>query len=67
MLARGARLLLDAGQGGSGGDLGLALLDAYAKAGVEPDAESKARVLALLRAFPRGEPTRKRFVGEMVS
>jgi hypothetical protein len=67
VLARGARLLLDAGQGGSGGDLCLALLDAYAKAGVEPDAESKARVLALLRAFPRGEPTRRRFVAEMVA
>lgn len=67
VLARGARLLLDAGQGGSGGDLCLALLEAYAKAGVEPDAEGKARVLALLRAFPCGEPTRKRFVGEMIS
>lgn len=67
VLASGARALLEAGQGGSGGDLGLALLDTYAKARVVPDAESKARVLALLRAFPQGEPTLRRFVGDMIS
>jgi len=66
ILSSGAALLLKAGQGGSGGDLCLFLLDTYNKAEIKPDAASKARLLALLRAFPRGEPTRKRFVAEMM-
>jgi len=67
ILSSGARLLLEAGQGGSGGDLGLFLLDVYGKAEVKPDAASKARLLAILRSFPAGEPTRKRFVNEVIS
>jgi len=31
------------------------------------DAESKGRLLGLLRAFPKDEPTKKKFVGEMVA
>jgi hypothetical protein len=34
---------------------------------VQPDAESKGRLLTLLRAFPRGEPTRKKVVNEMIA
>ena len=67
ILSSGARLLLEAGQGGSGGDLCLFLLEVYGKAELTPDAASKARLLALLRSFPAGEPTRKRFVNEMLS
>lgn len=67
VLAGGAQLLLEAGQGGSGGDLCLYLMEVYRAAGTRVDAASKGRVLGLLRAFPRGEPTRKRFVGEVVA
>ena len=66
LLHGGAMALLQAGQGGSGGDLGLMLLDVYSKGEVGVTTESKGKVLALLRAFPPDEPTRKRFVGEMV-
>lgn len=66
LLASGAQALFEAGQGGSGGDLCLYLVDTYGKAELRPDAASKGRVLSLLRAFPEGEPTKKRFVNEMV-
>jgi hypothetical protein len=67
ILFSGARLLLEAGQGGSGGDLCMFLLDVYNKAELPSDAASKARLLALIRSFPAGEPTRKRFVNDMIS
>jgi hypothetical protein len=67
ILASGARSLLEAGQGGSGGDLCKFLLEIYNKAEIKPDASSKAKLLTLLRSFPAGEPTRKRFVNEMLS
>jgi len=66
-LSSGAQLLLKAGQGGSGGDLCMLLMDVYNKAEVQPDAASKGRLLTLLRAFPLGEPTKKRFVGETIA
>lgn len=43
------------------------MLDVYNKAEVKPDAASKARVLSVLRAFPKSEPTKKKFVNEMVA
>jgi golgi to ER traffic protein 4 len=43
------------------------LLDVYNKAELKPDAGNKARILSLLRAFPPGEPTRKRITGEMIA
>ena len=67
LLFNGAQLLLNAGQGGSGGDLCMYLLDVYNKAELASDAKSKGRLLTLLRCFPTGEPTRKRFVSEMIS
>ncbi|KAF1983377.1 DUF410-domain-containing protein [Aulographum hederae CBS 113979] len=66
LLSSGAQLLLQAGQGGSGGDLCNFLLDVYNKSETKPDAASKARLLSLLRAFPPAEPTRKRFIGDMI-
>ena len=66
LLHGGALALLQAGQGGSGGDLCLMLLDVYSKGEIGVTAESKGKLLTLLRAFPPDEPTRKRFVGEMV-
>ncbi|MCJ1353089.1 MAG: hypothetical protein MMC33_003074 [Icmadophila ericetorum] len=66
ILAGGALALLKAGQGGSGGDLGLFMLDIYNKAELGPDAENKGRLLSILRAFPQHEPTKKRYVGEMI-
>jgi hypothetical protein len=59
-------MLLKAGQGGSGGDLCIFLMEVYNKAELKPDTQSKARLLGLLRAFPAGEPTRKKFTGEIV-
>jgi hypothetical protein len=67
ILFSGAQALLKAGQGGSGGDLCLFLLDVFTKGDVKPDATSKGKLLSLLRAFPPNEPTRKKFVGEMVA
>ncbi|OCK84784.1 DUF410-domain-containing protein [Lepidopterella palustris CBS 459.81] len=66
ILFSGAQLLLKAGQGGSGGDLCLFLVDVFNKAELKPDAASKGKLLTLLRSFPPEEPTRKRFVSEMV-
>lgn len=43
------------------------LMDAYNKGEVKPDAGSKGKLLTLLRSFPPGEPTRKKFIGEMIS
>lgn len=41
-------------------------MDIYNKAETKPDAASKGRLLTLLRSFPMNEPTKKRFVGEMI-
>jgi golgi to ER traffic protein 4 len=38
----------------------------YTKAETKPDSDSKGKLLSLLRAFPKNEPTRKKFVNEMV-
>ena len=67
ILSQGAQALLQAGQGGSGGDLCNFLIEVYHKAETKPDAGSKARVLSLLRAFPPDEPTKKRFIGELIA
>jgi hypothetical protein len=58
--------LLKAGQGGSGGDLSLFLVDVYKQAELKPDSGSKGKLLALLRLFDSEEPTRKKFIGEMI-
>ncbi|EKD14889.1 uncharacterized protein L3040_003895 [Drepanopeziza brunnea f. sp. 'multigermtubi'] len=58
--------LLKAGQGGSGGDLGLFLIDVYKQAGLNPDSSSKGKLLTLLRLFDSEEPTRKKFIAEMI-
>jgi golgi to ER traffic protein 4 len=61
-------LLLKAGQGGSGGDLAVMLLnDVYNKAEWECNEANKARLLEILHAYPKDEPTRKRFVQEMIA
>ncbi|KAH9860231.1 hypothetical protein IAQ61_012015 [Plenodomus lingam] len=67
ILYEGAQSLLQAGQGGSGGDLCVFLLDVYSKGEIKPDASSKGKLLSLLRAFPKDEPTKKKFVGEMIA
>ncbi|KAF2638962.1 DUF410-domain-containing protein, partial [Massarina eburnea CBS 473.64] len=66
ILYSGAQALLGAGQGGSGGDLCILLLDVFNKGEVKCDAESKGKLLGLLRAFPKGEPTRKKFIAELL-
>lgn len=62
-----AQSLLKAGEGGSGGDLCVFLVDVYKQAELKPDATSRGRLLTCLRLFPAGEPTRKKFVGEMIA
>ncbi|KAF1974544.1 DUF410-domain-containing protein [Bimuria novae-zelandiae CBS 107.79] len=66
ILSQGAQSLLQAGQGGSGGDLCIFLLEVFHKSETKPDAASKSKLLSLLRAFPKNEPTRKKFVNEML-
>ncbi|KAJ5205589.1 hypothetical protein N7491_003781 [Penicillium cf. griseofulvum] len=79
ILAGGAKELLKAGSqkgaSASGGDLAIMLvLEVYNKAeweisGGNDDAEGRARkkrLIELLREFPSEEPTRKRFIQEMI-
>jgi len=66
MLTSGASMLLKAGQGGSGADLCLYLIEVYHKAALKPDAVTKAQIVSLLRAFPPNEPGRKKFVAGVV-
>jgi hypothetical protein len=61
-----AQSLLKAGQGGSGGDLGIFLIDVYKQAALKPDSSNKGRLLTLLRQFDSEEPTRKKFISEMI-
>jgi golgi to ER traffic protein 4 len=61
-----AQSLLKAGQGGSGGDLSIFLVDVYRQAELAPDASNKGKLLTLLRLFDSEEPTRKKFIGEMI-
>jgi len=42
------------------------LLEVYNKAEIKPDATTKGKLLSLLRAFPPEEPTKKRFISEMI-
>ncbi|PHH68975.1 hypothetical protein CDD80_7094 [Ophiocordyceps camponoti-rufipedis] len=67
ILSSVAQSLLRAGQGASAGDLCVMLVDVYCQAEMRPDAESKGRLLACLRLFDGAEPTRKRFIGDMIS
>ncbi|KAH7008211.1 hypothetical protein EDB80DRAFT_430805 [Ilyonectria destructans] len=66
ILASVAQPLLRAGQGGSGGDLCIMLVDVYRQAELRPDAAAKGRLLTCLRLFDSEEPTRKKFIGEMI-
>lgn len=59
--------LLKAGQGGSGGDLAILLVDVYKQAGLKPDSANKGRLLTCLRLFDSEEPTRKKYIGEMIA
>lgn len=61
-----AQSLLKAGQGGSGGDLCIFLVDVYKQAELAPDPNNKGKLLKLLRLFDPEEPTRKKFIGEMM-
>ncbi|MCJ1276916.1 hypothetical protein MMC21_004723 [Puttea exsequens] len=66
VLYGGALALLKAGQGGSGGDLGCFLVDVFGKGEKKCGSVEKDKLLTLLRAFPPNEPTKKRFVNEMI-
>jgi golgi to ER traffic protein 4 len=62
-----AQSLLKAGQGGSGGDLCIMMVDVCEKAELEPDAAAKGRLLTCLRLFDGQEPTRKKYIGDMIA
>ncbi|CAD6501749.1 BgTH12-01998 [Blumeria graminis f. sp. triticale] len=62
-----AQSLLKAGQGGSGGDLGIMLVDVYKQAELKPDFSNKSKLVTLLPLFDSEEPTRKKFIGDMIS
>ncbi|TGO89726.1 hypothetical protein BPOR_0096g00070 [Botrytis porri] len=59
--------LLQAAQGGSGGDLALFLLEVYNTSSLPCDSSSKGRLFTLLRAFSPEEPSRKRFITETIA
>ncbi|KAL9043215.1 MAG: hypothetical protein Q9180_000042, partial [Flavoplaca navasiana] len=67
LLYGGALALLKAGQGGSGGDLGIFLIEVLGKGAKGMGVGEKNKLLTILRAFPRREPTKKRFVTEMIN
>ncbi|KAL8988992.1 MAG: hypothetical protein Q9177_002022 [Variospora cf. flavescens] len=67
LLYGGALALLKAGQGGSGGDLAIFLVDVMGKSGKDVSGGQKSKLLTIVRAFPAREPTKKRFVTEMIS
>ncbi|PHH65003.1 hypothetical protein CDD81_3640 [Ophiocordyceps australis] len=67
ILSSVAQSLLRAGQGGSGGDLCIMLVDVYRQAELKADAEAKGRLLTCLRLFDSDEPTRRKFINEMMS
>ncbi|KAK1538306.1 hypothetical protein CPAR01_08419 [Colletotrichum paranaense] len=62
-----AQSLLKAEQGGSGGDLAVMLVDVFKQAELKPDAANKGKLLTLLRLFAAQEPTRKKFIGEIIA
>jgi len=62
-----AQSLLKAGQGGSGGDLCVLLVDVYKQAELKPDSNTKGKLLTLLRLFDSQEPTRKKYIGELIA
>ncbi|KAK3358964.1 hypothetical protein B0T25DRAFT_81482 [Lasiosphaeria hispida] len=66
ILSSVSQALLRAGQGGSGGDLAVLLVDVYNKSAQAPEAASKGKVLTCLRLFDSEEPTRKKFIKEMI-
>jgi hypothetical protein len=41
-------------------------VDVYKQAELKPDAASKGKLLSLCRLFGSEEPTRKKFIGEMI-
>lgn len=67
ILASVSQSLLQAGQGGSGGDLCIMMVDVYRQAELKPDATSRGRLLTCLRLFDGQEPTRKKFITELIS
>jgi hypothetical protein len=42
-------------------------VDVYKQAELAPDASNKGKLLTLLRIFDPAEPTRKKFIGEMIT
>ncbi|KAK3995105.1 Golgi to ER traffic protein 4 [Cladorrhinum sp. PSN332] len=66
ILSNVSQALLKAGQGGSGGDLAILLVDVYKQSETKPDAASKGKLLTCLRLFDPEEPTRKKFIKEVI-
>jgi hypothetical protein len=43
------------------------MIEVYRQAELRPDSGNKGKLLTLLRQFDAEEPTRKKFVGEMIA
>ncbi|TGJ86510.1 hypothetical protein E0Z10_g2220 [Xylaria hypoxylon] len=54
-------------RGGSGGDLCVLLVDTYKQAELKPDPATKGKLLTCLRLFGSEEPTRKKYIGEIIA
>ncbi|PUU73796.1 hypothetical protein B9Z19DRAFT_1111028 [Tuber borchii] len=67
ILCSGAEALLKAGQGGSGCDLCLMLVEVYKAGSVTPSATSRARLIQLISLISPEEPSRKRFINEVIA
>ncbi|KAK9468967.1 hypothetical protein V1512DRAFT_220647 [Lipomyces arxii] len=66
LLYHGAQQLLQAGEGGSGGDLARYMVDTYKTAKVPVNIESRLQVVTLFDLFKPDEPRRKEYIQDVV-
>lgn len=66
LLFTGSKALLEAGQGGSGADLALFLLEVFRMSERHCDGSSRALIMQLAGSYPQGDPLRRRFTSEAI-
>ncbi|KAL0635759.1 hypothetical protein Q9L58_005292 [Maublancomyces gigas] len=67
ILFSGAQALLKAGQGGSGCDLCLLLLDVFKTSNAAPSSSTRAQIMQLVSLIRPEEPVRKRVINESIA
>lgn len=67
ILFSGAQALLKAGQGGSGCDLCLLLLDVFKTSNATPSSSTRAQIMQLVSLIRPEEPVRKRVINESIA